>query len=91
MKKILTSTDTMTIHDPVMWIDKLGTEPNEYYRGVVFTKQGIVAVYRQDDHTRLDFVWRGKWYSRQIPAAYSDRYTITLANRFAGEVVRRFC
>jgi len=80
--------DVMTVVEPSLWSDQLGSEEKPYWRGVVFTQHGIVAHYRQqnDDHTTLHFVWQGKWHTRNIPAYYSDRYTITLARRFAEEI-----
>jgi hypothetical protein len=80
--------DVTTVYGPSLWSHQLGSEDKPYWRGVVFTRQGIVATYRQqnDDHTLLHFIWQGKWYTRNIPAYYSDRYTITLARRFAEEI-----
>lgn len=79
-----------TIHMPCLWIDQLGTSPNAYWRGSVFTKDGIVALYRQvnPDYTTLHFCWQAQWYSRHFNSVYSDRYTITLARRFAEETTK---
>ena len=80
--------DVTTMYDASLWIDQFGSGDKIYYRGVVFTPQGIVAIYRQydEDYTKLHFCWEGRWYTRNIAAAYSDRYTITLARRFAEEI-----
>jgi hypothetical protein len=84
--------NVMTVHEPAIWVNEMGTPECRYYRDTVFTKQGIVAVYRQPEdppHTRLHFVCQGKWYSRDIDGFYSDRRTITLARRFAEEIAQK--
>jgi hypothetical protein len=60
--------------------------------GVVPTRHGFVSVYAQGDaqyshHTRLDFIWAGRWYQRNFCGKrYSHRGLVTVAVRFAKEI-----
>jgi hypothetical protein len=60
--------------------------------GVVPTRYGFVSVYAQGDarfspHTRLDFIWAGRWYQRSFHGKrYSHRGLVTIAVRFAQEI-----
>lgn len=86
---MVTTRDNMkTVSQPFLWSNQLGIPERPYWRGVVFTKQGIVAFYQQTDpdFTTLYFVWQGKQHTRRIDAFYSNRYTVTLARRFAEEI-----
>jgi hypothetical protein len=78
------------ISRPYAWIDKHTFESNgktEWYkRGVVFTKKGVVSVYTQHDFARLVFVHCGREYYRTRNTGCSDRYLVTLADRFAADV-----
>lgn len=57
-----------------------------FRRGVAFTTYGIVAIYDQsgeDAHTRLDFIFEGRCYTRTIARTFTNRGLITVAGRFA--------
>ena len=67
--------------------------PNGWTEGCVFTPHGIVSTYAQGDdtnvaHTRLDFVCAGKLYMRNFSGKrYSPRGIVTIAKRFAKEII----
>ena len=63
-----------------------------YLDGDVITPQGIVLVYAQGDKeafhaSRLDFVWRGRYYVRNFEKRYTPRGLVTKAKQFAKEIV----
>ena len=72
-----------------------GGGDNPYTVGMVYTPLGIVAVYSQRDprdgsgFTMLSFVCEGYNYQRNIGTYHTDRYLVTLADRFAREVVEK--
>lgn len=73
------------------------TAPKPFHltTGYVTTALGIVGVVTgmrdhdtEDDHTRLSIVWRGRLHDRQYNRVFTERGIITLAGRFAREIVR---
>jgi len=63
-----------------------------YLDGTVITPHGYVEVmaytYPNFSVTRLDFIWKGRMYSRSFRSKrYSKRYCVTLAKKFAEDVV----
>jgi hypothetical protein len=84
--------DSMALQRPHSRIS-VGQPPRGWTDGAVFTCHGIVLVYAQGDdeythHTRLDFVWQGRLYMRDFNGKrYSPRGLVTLADRFAAEIV----
>lgn len=72
-------------------LNRVWRHPAGYLEGCVLTEHGVVAVYSQGSETEapstnLDFVWEGRLYSRTIPARYTQRGLVTVANRFAEEM-----
>lgn len=67
------------------------TDPRGWTTASVFTRVGIVAVYMEAGDrpfTRLDFIHGGRIHTRDINGkSFTDRGLVTIANRFAGEVV----
>ena len=66
-----------------------------FYRAALFsaqdvieTESGFVRLYRQDDLTSMDFVYQRRWYRRTWERSFAERTLITLAKRFAADVVR---
>ena len=61
--------------------------------GDILTRDGIVSVYAQggdgnEKHTRLDFALNGRLYMRHFHRKrYSHRGLVTIAARFAAEIV----
>jgi hypothetical protein len=79
----------MKITDPM---NRVWKHPRGYLEGCVITKHGIVSVYCQSGpdevhHTALNFVHNGRLYSRGIDKSFTQRGLVTIANRFAHEVV----
>jgi hypothetical protein len=66
-------------------------DPRGWTTSSVFTREGIVAVYMEAGErpfTRLDFIHKGRLYTRDIHGrSYTERGLVTVANRFAGEMV----
>ena len=67
----------------------------DYLDGIVYTKHGIVSVYSQGDDrfthsTFLCFAVNGRCYTRRINRRYSKRYLVTLAKRFADEIMKSY-
>ncbi|BCM88767.1 hypothetical protein IAD21_00609 [Abditibacteriota bacterium] len=60
-----------------------------YYEGYAVTHFGFVMVYSQShkDYTSLQFVHEGRMWYRTFQRFYSPRYLVTLADRFAREIV----
>jgi len=82
------------VYRPWAYLNHEGGPDNPYTVGIVYTTLGIVDVYSQPDvhgsgYTRLAFVCEGYSHQRNIDAFYSDRYLVTLASRFAREVVEK--
>ena len=65
----------------------------EYRKGTVFTKQGIVYVYAQNDerpsfkYSSVEFVYNGDCYVRSWDTYYSTQYLVTLAKRLVKDVI----
>lgn len=61
--------------------------------GIVGTQHGFVEVMSQNGKaacSQVRFIWRGRAYSRTFSgAAYSSRFLVTLANRYAHEIVEQ--
>jgi len=68
-----------------------------FLSGSVLTPNGIVDVLSRHrsagswsfEYTTLDMVVGGRWHMRFFERAYSAQYLVTLADRFAREVVAR--
>lgn len=67
---------------------------NDDWWAAVPTKWGFVAVkighswtLHRSGTTGLQFIWREREYYRLLPRKYTRRHTITLARRFAREIV----
>lgn len=63
-----------------------------YHRGAISTPHGFVSVFAAetkfgDEITDLTFIYAGRTYNRRWEKYYSPRYRVTLARRFAMEVV----
>jgi hypothetical protein len=63
-----------------------------YVTGTVATSYGFVRVYAQgfakrDPHTRVEFIWKFRQYSRVVDKLLTERGIATVAHRFAQEVV----
>lgn len=72
--------------------NRVWRHPHGYLEGCVITPHGIVAVYSQGGEnevpsTNLTFVYEGRVYSRTIPKSYTQRGLVTVANRYAQEVI----
>lgn len=92
MKKLKIFDDKMTVSRGFSRIHK--HENSSYLTGEVATPQGFTSVYTQGDnvhfpHTRIDFVHKGVLYMRNIEKRYSAQYLVTLAKRFAKEIVNK--
>jgi hypothetical protein len=69
----------------------------DYTEGTIVTPHGIVSVYTEvadydmeiNSGTILEFVYRRRYYRRDINRAYSERGLSTVANRFAKEIVNK--
>lgn len=62
------------------------------HEGYVTTRYGYVYVWARtwngyEKTTRLQFIRSGRQYSRYIADIYQPRYLVTLARRFAAEIV----
>ncbi len=69
------------------WINRLEQNGDEV-KGYVLTKNGIVAVDMYDTYLCFCMSWNGTEYYRDINGKrYSGRYIVTLARRFAEEIV----
>lgn len=69
-------------------IERMGTEPNVWLEGSVFTPHGVVWVSSEEgEHPRtlLRMVFSKKLYTREFRQSYGTRYLVTLAARFAQE------
>ena len=71
------------------------TEYDSYRKGTVLTHHGIVEVYSMFGywpgivkHTSLDMMHKGYLHTRTFNRSYSARYLVTLAKRFAEDVLR---
>lgn len=72
--------------------NRVWKHPDGYLEGCVITPHGIVAVYSQGSatetpSTNLTFVYGGRVYQRTIPKRYTKRGLVTVANRYAGDVI----
>jgi hypothetical protein len=67
------------------------SDPRGWTTASVFTREGIVAVYMEAGErpfTRLDFIHGDRMHTRDIHGkAYTERGLVTVAHRFAREVV----
>lgn len=54
--------------------------------GEVLTPYGIVSVYAEGSHSRLDFCYGGKLYMRNYPKRLTKRGMTMLAGRMAKEI-----
>jgi len=83
----------MRRHGNINWIRTRKLDDGTTYEdGCVITPFGIVSLYSQGDekyfpNTDLRFVHNGTHYSRSIQKRYSKRYLVTLAHRFAKDIV----
>lgn len=84
-------TEQLTIHAPWDWINKTAQGENTLQDGYVVTRWGFVKIDSRHTGriigTTLCFAYDGFFYSRSINRFFSTRYLITLANRFAREIV----
>ena len=84
MTKIVERNESWATHEHARWEDNLKLD---YSEGVVFTKWGLVDVYRSwypgQALTMLELIYEGKTYRRQWDACFSKRYCMTLAKRFS--------
>lgn len=60
----------------------------DWIEGHVFTPGGIVAAFSQHDATSLHFVHGGRIYNRIYNRGFTERGLVTLAKRFAADVLR---
>ncbi len=61
-----------------------------YAKGQVATPHGFVLVYSEKgerSYTCLRFIWNGIEYYRGFAKSYSQPYLVTLARRYAEEIV----
>ncbi|MDB4893176.1 MAG: hypothetical protein JWL61_5031 [Gemmatimonadetes bacterium] len=64
-----------------------------YYTGHVDTLNGYVTVYSQGydrkwrAFTEVRFIWNGREYARSWDRKFSERGVVTIARRFAAQVV----
>jgi hypothetical protein len=86
--------DSMSLRRPCQRLQHRKAGYGNWTEGDVLTPDGIVSVYSQDGestrdrHTRLDFVAHGRLYMRHINGkCYSHRGLVTIAARFAAEMV----
>ncbi len=62
---------------------------DDWRSGDAITQHGIVGIYDQgrlsghEPHTQFDFVTNGRLYIASWHRTFSDRYLVTLAQRFA--------
>jgi hypothetical protein len=64
----------------------------DWLDGEVITYHGIVSIYAQGDDefrpsTQLTFVWKGRMHVKSYNKRYTQRGIVTLAKRFANEIV----
>ena len=71
--------------------EQRGTLPHVWLDGHVVTPHGVVCagtnLMPREGLTSLWMVHKGREYSRRFPKDYSKRYLVTLAVRFAKDVV----
>jgi hypothetical protein len=59
-----------------------------WHSGYVRTEHGIVVViYSEPDGTCLDFIHAGRLHIRQFDKQFQPSYLVTLAKRFASDIV----
>lgn len=57
-----------------------------WWEGEYVHPQGIVSIYRQSDHTRLDFATGGRLFSRSWDKYFGDRTIGQLARAFVADL-----
>lgn len=53
---------------------------------LVFTSAGVVVAHRYPDVTILEAAHAGRYFHRSWRESFSERFTITLAKRFAADI-----
>lgn len=75
-------------HSFGMVIQLHSTDSGRWYRtGAVVTAYGIVSVYSQEDHTRLDLAHEGRHYMRNFQRGMTERGLAIAATKFARAIV----
>lgn len=68
--------------------EKMTTKGDVWYHGYIYTPHGIVAVlWSEPRGTLLRLVHNGLVYERQWRRQFQPRYLVTLAKRFAADIV----
>lgn len=71
----------------------IGREDVFYNNGHVRTLYGIVITYSESQRgkgfTDFDFIYNGKLHNRVIYQYFKPRYIVTLARRFATDIVEK--
>lgn len=62
------------------------TPYGDYSMGDFVHPHGIVAIYQQDDITRLDYAYNGRLYIRSWPKEWGRRTICKLARQFVDDV-----
>lgn len=63
-----------------------GTTGESWDKGTVLTPHGIVCVYAEDSHTRLDFCHNGRLHMRTYRKRLTHRGMTVAAGRMAKEI-----
>lgn len=61
----------------------------DYTTGSVVTRVGMVDVYIQEDHYRMDFVLRGKHHIRTVHKPITKTGIVRVANKWAQGLSRK--
>jgi hypothetical protein len=59
-----------------------------YIKGEVITPHGIVSVYSQKDHSRLDYCHKNKWHIRTFQKELTKQSLIIQATKFVNEIIK---
>lgn len=68
-------------------IHRHGAAGAYYWTGDFTDPRGLVSVYRQHDHTRLDFIHDGRCYARTWQRYFGDRTISRLARAFVTDIL----
>lgn len=63
-------------------------EYDNYMSGEVMTPNGIVTVYSQENHSRLDFCYKNKWYMRTFKTRLTKQSLTMQATKFMKDIVK---
>ena len=67
-------------------VNKYGKGLEQYIKGEVMTPHGIVSVYSQKDHSRLDYCHKNQWYIRTFQKELTKMSLVRQATKFVNDV-----